>query len=175
LYHPLHHLVFPILNAFNSNIRRTYVTLFTRKCMYHSVCYAHQTYPQGCVVAREILRVPSIAGTLQITLFTTVNGHLSSSRKINFGAQKWVYRARSTWTDVIVPLLRERKIRCRARIGDTTVLIFYSAPLYIVVSYDIVYRLGNGAVKISKLLTSLPAPFLLRTRDGRFKIIKRHK
>lgn len=40
--------------------------------------------------------------------------------------------------------------------------------------YDIVYRLGNGAVKISKLLTSLPAP-PFGARDSRFKIIKRHK
>lgn len=43
---------------------------------------------KDCVIAREISRIPSIAGTLRITLFTTVNGRLSSSWKINFGAQK---------------------------------------------------------------------------------------
>ena len=98
-------------------------------------CVTHQTdLDRDCFIARGILGIPSIAGTWhswQIALFTTVNGRLSSSRKINFRAQKWVYRARSTWEDVIVLAWAKDTV---PRTGDTTALIFYSALLYIVVS-----------------------------------------
>lgn len=174
----MHQLVFPIFNAFKKSNMCYVIYHSERKIhIYHSVRYTHQTdLDKDCFIARGILRIPSTAGTSQIALFTTVNGRLSSSRKINFGAQKWVYRARSIWADVIVPFLRERKIRCRE---PATRRHWYFIPLSYT-SSSLRHRISSRKWRRENLeiahFPSCPFSRCARTRrDGRFRIIKHHK
>ena len=161
----------------NNKIEHMLCYIFGEKYIRTTPCVTHQTdLDRDCFIARGILGIPSIAGTWhswQIALFTTVNGRLSSSRKINFRAQKWVYRARSTWEDVIVSFLRERKIRCRE---PATRRHWYFIPLSYT-SSSLRHRISSRKWRRENLEIAhfLSCPFYRRACDGRFKIIKHHK
>jgi len=165
------HLVFSIFNAFKKQLYRIYVTLHIRKRMYYSACYTHQTYLK-IVLLREGYRENRVkfAGKVYVANYV-----------FHDNQRTFVIFAENQFRSAEMGL-PERTLSCRSCVSerydvvnqrrDDSDILFNS---YIHRRlHDTIYRLGNGAVKILKLLNSLSAP-PADSRDGRFKIIKHHK